>query len=96
MSVTKAEVKHIARLAKLEFEEAALEELAERLNNILSYFAKLQELDTSAVEPLSHPHEITNVFREDRVEPSFTPEEALQNAPERLGRFFKVPKVIKQ
>ena len=57
---------------------------------------KLNELDTKDVEPLSHPLEMTNVFREDEVQPSLTQEEALANAPLKSDKFFRVPKVVKK
>ncbi|MFO7446129.1 MAG: Asp-tRNA(Asn)/Glu-tRNA(Gln) amidotransferase subunit GatC, partial [Ignavibacteriaceae bacterium] len=58
------------------------------------YVEKLNELDTENVEPLSHPVEGFNAFREDGVKPGVSREEALRNAPEKDESFFKVPKVI--
>jgi aspartyl-tRNA(Asn)/glutamyl-tRNA(Gln) amidotransferase subunit C len=55
---------------------------------------KLNELDTSNVEPLSHVIELSNVLREDKVRPSYPQEEVLKNAPSKTDKFFKVPKVI--
>ena len=65
-------------------------------NEILNYVEKLNELDTDNVEPLNHPIENVNVFREDELKPSVDTEEALKNAPDRTDEFFKVPKVINQ
>jgi aspartyl-tRNA(Asn)/glutamyl-tRNA(Gln) amidotransferase subunit C len=84
MAVTKKDVEYIAELAKLKFKDEELEKFTEQLN----------ELDTTNVEPLSHPVEGSNVFREDVVKPSIDREEALKNAPDRSELFFKVPKVI--
>ena len=95
MSVTKKEVKHIAYLAKLEIGEDEIERYTEELNQILSYTDKLNELDTSGVEPLSYPIEYINVFREDTIVPSFSTEKVLKNAPDRSDTHFRVPKVIK-
>jgi len=95
MSITLEQVEHIAKLAKLEFTQEEKERLRNELSRILEYMEKLNELDTSQVEPLSHTTEISNVFREDRVEASLPVEEALKNAPSRQGHFFKVPKVVK-
>ena len=94
MAVTIKEVEHIAELAKLKFKDDELEKFTEHLNEILAYVEKLNELDTTNVEPLSYPIEGSNVFREDVVKPSLDREEALRNAPDRSELFFKVPKVI--
>ena len=94
MAVTKKDVEYIAELAKLKFKDEELEKFTEQLNEILAYVEKLNELDTTNVEPLSHPIEGSNVFREDVVKPSLDREEALRNAPDRSELFFKVPKVI--
>ncbi len=94
MSVTKKEVEHIAKLARLKFEESELENFTGQLNQILAYMDKLNELDTDNVEPLSHPIENMNVFRNDELKPSVSTSEALKNAPESNEQFFKVPKVI--
>ena len=94
MAVTKKDVEYIAGLAKLTFKEEELEKFTGQLNEILAYVEKLNELDTTNVEPLSHPIEGSNVFREDVVKPSLDREEALRNAPDRSELFFKVPKVI--
>ena len=94
MAVTKKDVEYIAELAKLKFKDEELEKFTEQLNEILAYVEKLNELDTTNVEPLSHPVEGSNVFREDKVKPSLDREEALRNAPDRSELFFKVPKVV--
>ncbi|HUI31523.1 MAG TPA: Asp-tRNA(Asn)/Glu-tRNA(Gln) amidotransferase subunit GatC [Candidatus Acidoferrales bacterium] len=94
MAVTIKDVEHIAKLAKLEFDEDEKVKFTEQFNEILAFMEKLNELDTSNVEPLSHVIELQNVFREDEVKPSTSTEEALKNAPSRTDRFFKVPKVI--
>ena len=94
MSVTLKDVKHIAELARLEFSGEELESFTHQLNQILEYVEKLNELDTENVEPLSHPVEGNNAFREDELKPSINREEALKNAPDRDEEFFRVPKVI--
>ncbi|MGA7161277.1 MAG: Asp-tRNA(Asn)/Glu-tRNA(Gln) amidotransferase subunit GatC [Bacteroidota bacterium] len=94
MAVTIKDVEHIAGLARLEFTENEKEKLTHELNDILKYIDKLNELDTSNVEPLSHVIELNNVFREDVAKPSISPDEALKNAPAKKETFFKVPKVI--
>ena len=96
MSVTKNDVKKIAELSRLEFSETELENYTTEMNKILEYVEKLNELDTTNVEPLSHPIENSNVFREDKVHTSIEREKALKNAPDSTSEHFKVPKVISQ
>ena len=96
MSVTKKDVEYIAELARLKFKEEELESFTHQLNEILNYVDKLNELDTENVEPLSHPVENVNVFRNDELKKSITTKDALKNAPDRNNEFFKVPKVINQ
>ncbi len=94
MSVTIKDVEHVAKLARLEFTEEEKKMFTRQLNQILEYMEKLNELDTTNVEPLSHVIDLSNVFREDRVRPSYPVEEVLKNAPAKTEKFFKVPKVI--
>jgi aspartyl-tRNA(Asn)/glutamyl-tRNA(Gln) amidotransferase subunit C len=94
MAVTKKDVEKIAELAQLKFSEEELESFTPQMNEILNYMEKLNELNTEKVEPLSHPVEQTNVFREDEMKPSITKEDALKNAPAKDEHHFKVPKVI--
>ncbi|MDP2037304.1 MAG: Asp-tRNA(Asn)/Glu-tRNA(Gln) amidotransferase subunit GatC [Ignavibacteria bacterium] len=96
MSVTRKDVEYIASLSKLKFEENELDNFTHQLNDILAYVEKLNELDTENVEPLSHPVENKNVFREDELKPSISTEEALKNSPNKTEEFFRVPKVINQ
>jgi len=92
--VTLKEVEHIAELARLKFSEDELQNFTHQLNQILEYVEKLNELDSENIEPLSHPIEGNNVFREDILKQSISREEALKNAPDSDNEFFKVPKVI--
>ncbi len=94
MMITRMQVEHIAKLAKLQFSEAEKDRVATELTEILDYVEKLNELDTRDVEPMSHPTAVSNVMREDRVEPSLPAEVAVENAPSRQGTYFVVPKVI--
>jgi aspartyl-tRNA(Asn)/glutamyl-tRNA(Gln) amidotransferase subunit C len=88
------QVSHVAKLARLALTPPQIEKLGGQLGNILSYVAKLNEMDTTGVEPMSHALPLKNVLRDDTVQPSLSIEQVLQNAPESEGRFFKVPKVI--
>jgi len=94
MAVTKKDVEKIAELARLKFSEDELENFTPQMNEILSYMDKLNELDTENVNPLSHPVEQSNVFREDEMKISIPVEDALKNAPSKDEHHFKVPKVI--
>ena len=94
MAITLEEVKHVAALAKLAFSEEELKKIAKELDAIVGYVEQLKELDVDNVPATSHVLGLNNVFREDRVEPWLTPEEALQNAPAQKHGYFSVPKVI--
>lgn len=94
MAVTIKDVEHVAELARLSFSEEGKQKLAKELNSILDYMEQLNSLDTTNVEPLSHVIELQNVFRDDVRKECLTREEALQNAPAKSEKFFKVPKVI--
>ncbi|BAI81401.1 aspartyl-tRNA(Asn)/glutamyl-tRNA (Gln) amidotransferase subunit C [Deferribacter desulfuricans SSM1] len=92
--ISKKDVKHIAKLARLTFNDEEIEKFTGELNKILDYIHKLNELNTDDVEPTSHVLDITNVFRDDSVKESLANEEALKNAPEKEYEHFKVPRVI--
>ncbi len=94
MSVSIKDVEYIATLARLSFPDAEKERLTAELNSILAYINKLNELDTSTIEPLDNMNERVNVLRDDVIRPSISNDEALSNAPDSQDRFFKVPKVI--
>lgn len=94
MSATKKEVEHIAKLSKLKFSGEEIEKFTGDLNQILSYVEQLNELDTSNVEPLSHPVTYSKPLRKDELKHSVTAEEALKNSPHHDENFFLVPKVI--
>lgn len=94
MPISIDDVKHVAELAHLQFSEAELKKLSHQLNDILEYIQKLNELDTTNIEPLSQVIELSNVYRDDVVKPSYLREEMLKNAPRKTEKFFKVPKVI--
>jgi aspartyl-tRNA(Asn)/glutamyl-tRNA(Gln) amidotransferase subunit C len=93
-NITKANVEYIAGLAQLTVDDATKERLVQELGDILAYMEKLNELDTSNVEPMMHALKITNVFREDEVRPSLDRETALMNAPKTDGEYFLVPRIL--
>jgi aspartyl-tRNA(Asn)/glutamyl-tRNA(Gln) amidotransferase subunit C len=82
---------HVAHLARLELRDDELARLEGQLNDILAAVSKVAELDLSDVPPTSHPLDIVNVWGEDEPRPCLTVDQALANAPERDGDFFKVP-----
>jgi len=94
LNISKEQVEYVARLARLELTEEEKEKYTQQLNSILGYVRMLEKLDTSAVEPLAHVLPLQNVFRPDETGECLTPDEVLDNAPERLGDFFKVPKIV--
>ncbi len=94
---SKETLEHISKLALLDLSEEEKNKLAQELGDILSYFKKLDEIDTSNVKPMTHPIEgLKNVFREDIPWKSLTNEEALMNAKHTQDGFFKAGKVIKE
>ena len=94
MSVTIKDVEHVAALAKLSFSDEEKQKLTKELNEILEYMEQLNQVDTTNVEPLAQVVEQNNVFREDKLKPTLTQEQALRNAPSKTEKFFRVPKVI--
>ena len=95
MAVTRKEVEHIAKLAKLKFSEEEKVKLQGEMNKVLDYIDTLNEIpDLDKTPPLENINDTENVFREDVSEVCLTKEEALKNAPEKTENFFKVPKVL--
>ena len=94
MKITREEVLHVAKLARLEFTDAEVDPFTSQLSAILEYVEQLGELDLEGVEPTAHVHEIVNAFRADQVRPSLGTEAVLQNAPQAEDGCFKVEKVI--
>ena len=95
MKITPREVSHVADLARLHLSQEKAEALAKQLDDILTYVAKLNELDTKGVPATTHAISIVNAFRDDEVTPSLEREKALENGPSQNGESFVVPRVIK-
>jgi aspartyl-tRNA(Asn)/glutamyl-tRNA(Gln) amidotransferase subunit C len=91
MAISKDEVLHVARLARLELTDEEVERFTDQLSAILEAVAKVSELDLSDIEPTAHPLDVVNVWAEDEPRPSLSVDDALANAPDRHGGFFKVP-----
>jgi aspartyl-tRNA(Asn)/glutamyl-tRNA(Gln) amidotransferase subunit C len=94
MKITPQEISHVANLARLKLSQEEVEAMALQLDDILSYVAKLNELDTEAVKPTTHAISIVNAFREDEVKESLPRDKALANGPRQNGEYFVVPRVI--
>ncbi len=94
MKISRKEVEYVAHLARLKLSEDEADKFTAQMGQILSYFEKLTELNTEGIEPTSHSVPMVNAFREDLVKPSLLVEDALANAPDKEGNFFKVPKII--
>jgi len=93
-AISRTEVEHVANLARLQLTEDEAERYTKDLNAILEFAAKLNELDTSDIEPTSHATDVKNVMREDVNRPSLPREEALRNAPDQEDGQIKVPAVF--
>lgn len=91
--ISKDDVKHVAKLAELAFNDDELGRITAQLDKILAHVTKISEVDTSKVPPTSHTLDIRNVFREDTVKETLSKEEALSNAPEERNGGFMVPKI---
>jgi aspartyl-tRNA(Asn)/glutamyl-tRNA(Gln) amidotransferase subunit C len=94
MSLSRQEVAKVGMLARLAVTEAELERMTGELSKIVEFVSRLSELDTAAVEPLAHPLDTRNVFREDVPQPSLSTKQALANAPRHDGSCFLVPAVL--
>ncbi|MTI66814.1 MAG: Asp-tRNA(Asn)/Glu-tRNA(Gln) amidotransferase subunit GatC [Firmicutes bacterium] len=94
MSISKEDVKHVARLARLDFDKEDIEDFTKKFASVVDYVEKLSEVDTEGVEPTYHVHPIKNVMREDKVCKSLDRKESLRNAPDKENGYFKIPRVL--
>jgi aspartyl-tRNA(Asn)/glutamyl-tRNA(Gln) amidotransferase subunit C len=90
-NIDREQLLHVARLARLELRDDELDRLGGQLNDILAAVSKVSELDLSDVPPTSHPLDVVNVWGADEPHECLTVEEALANAPEEEGSYFRVP-----
>jgi aspartyl-tRNA(Asn)/glutamyl-tRNA(Gln) amidotransferase subunit C len=99
LKLTETEVRYVAALANLELSEQEVRRMCEDLGEVLAHMDKLNELDTSSVEPMTqvlYDAEDTATLREDRERPGIGQDDAVRNAPSARGGLFKVPKVIER
>ena len=94
MGISGNDVEHVAKLARSTSRMRRKQQFTEQLNAILKYVAKLNELDTTNVEPTSHVLPLANVMREDEIRPSWPMEQVMANAPDEEDGQFKVPAVL--
>ncbi|WP_236838832.1 Asp-tRNA(Asn)/Glu-tRNA(Gln) amidotransferase subunit GatC [Caldalkalibacillus salinus] len=94
MTISKKDVEHVAHLARLELSDEEANMFTKHLDDILTFVAKMDELDTANVEPTSHVLDLKNVTREDEVKPSLSAEDALRNTEEKENQQVKVPSVL--
>ena len=90
-NIDREQLLHVARLARLELRDDEVDRLGAQLNDILAAVSKVSELDLSDVPPTSHPLDVVNVWGADEPHECLTVEEALANAPEKEGSYFRVP-----
>jgi aspartyl-tRNA(Asn)/glutamyl-tRNA(Gln) amidotransferase subunit C len=91
MAIKREQLLHVAHLARLELRDDELERLGVQLNDIIGAVSKVSELDLSDVPPTSHPLDVVNVWAADEPHECLPVDEALRNAPEREGAYFRVP-----
>jgi aspartyl-tRNA(Asn)/glutamyl-tRNA(Gln) amidotransferase subunit C len=96
-TITRKDVEHVAKLARLGLTDKEIEKYQKELSQVLAYVEQLNKVDTKKVAPTAQVTGLTNVFREDEVEKSTIPlEELLKNAPAKEGRYLKVKAVLKE
>ena len=91
--ISKKDVEHVAKLARIEITEEEKEKFTKQLDDIIKYVEQLNEVDTTGVEPMAHAYPLFNVVREDEAKYACTRQELLKNAPQEEDSFFKVPKI---
>jgi aspartyl-tRNA(Asn)/glutamyl-tRNA(Gln) amidotransferase subunit C len=96
MNVDDALIEKLANLSRLEFADEEKDDIKKDLEKMIGFIDKLNELDTTGVEPLLHMSSNTNIFRKDEVQGELKREDVFKNAPLHDGEFFKVPKVIRR
>jgi aspartyl-tRNA(Asn)/glutamyl-tRNA(Gln) amidotransferase subunit C len=96
MSITTGEVAHLARLSRLALSDDELEHFAGQLDQIIAAVARVQEVAADGIPPMTHAVPVVNVYREDVVVPSLTPDQALSQAPASEQGRFRVPRILSE
>ncbi len=94
MALTREDVRKVALLSRLELEDDELDRQTRHINDLITQFEALQQLDVNDIEPTSHSIPLSNVLREDAVRPSLLREDVLRNAPESRDGCFVVPRIL--
>jgi len=94
MAISRAEVEKVSLLGRLLLSEDDLDKMTTQLGQILQYMDLLAEVDTDRIEPMAHPLDVSNVFRDDQVRESLNRDDALANAPNRDDECYRVPAVL--
>ncbi|TFF90207.1 MAG: Asp-tRNA(Asn)/Glu-tRNA(Gln) amidotransferase subunit GatC [Promethearchaeota archaeon] len=90
-------IEYLSKLALIDLSDREKKEVSKQLNHIINHFKRLNDLDTTNVEPLRHPIEdLKNVFREDKVENGLNQEEALKNVKNTKEGYIKAPRILKE
>ena len=92
--ITADDVRKVGQLARLDLAEDKVTTYTAQLERILDYVAQLEQVDTTGVPPTTRAVEVVNATREDRVETTVVREDLLNEAPQREGNFFRVPKIL--
>ncbi len=96
MAISREELEHVARLARLELTEEEIELFRGQLGAVLERAKRIQNLALDDFPPTAHPIDLTNVFRQDVVVPPLPPDQILENAPDREGDLFRVPRILEE
>jgi aspartyl-tRNA(Asn)/glutamyl-tRNA(Gln) amidotransferase subunit C len=96
MALTRDQVAHVARLARLSFTDEELDRFAHQLSDILAYAEQVSALATEDVPPTAHALPLKNVFRPDEIKPSLSQDKALSTGPEIEDGRFKVPRIMEE
>ena len=94
MAISRKQVEDVSLLARLLLSEAELDQMTGQLGKVLEYVALLREVDTEGVEPMAHPLDVVDAFRDDEVRPSLGRDQALASAPSRDAECYRVPAVL--
>ncbi len=94
MDISIKQIEQVAALSRISLADEEKVTFREQLTDILGYIEKLNELDTSSVQPMAYATYLKNVFREDKQESSFARQKILELSPSNANGFFKVPKVL--
>jgi aspartyl-tRNA(Asn)/glutamyl-tRNA(Gln) amidotransferase subunit C len=94
MAISRSDVEHVARLARLELTDDEIELFREQLSAVLERAKRIQSLPLDEFPPTSHPVDLRNVWREDSIVPPEPADAILDNAPQREGTFFRVPRIL--